>query len=120
MSTLTTNLLRLTAETLHQVDFGKATEAFQRLLKRAVLDCEDRPTMKKARKVTLEVQLTPEPEFEGNTVNCYTAKGVLVVKSSVPDYATNEIDFGIRNNGELVFNPDSPGNHRQMTMLDDE
>ena len=114
-------LQKLTIKTLPNVDFGKAALAFQRHLERAVQDCDDRPGVKKARKVSIQLSITPVPEVDGNTINCYAAKGVLTVTSKIPNHETQEIDFGVRANGDLVFNPESPGNHRQATMfVDDE
>lgn len=118
--TVVDKLQRLTLKTMEEVDYGKAMLAFQQALKRAVLDCIDRPGDKRARKITLQLNLTPVAEINGNTIDCESAKGTFQVRFKPPDYETTAVDFGVRNNGELVFNPNSPDNHRQETMFDGE
>ena len=114
------SLERLTVETLDKVDFGKAAMAFQRHLARAVHDCTDRPGDKRVRKITLQLNIHPVAEINGTQIDCDSIRGTLKVTSTIPDHETNVVDFGIDGNGNLLFNPDSPGNHRQKTMLDDE
>lgn len=120
MSATADKLQRLTLKAMDDLDYGKASEAFQQALKCAVRDCIDRPGDKRVRKVTLQMNLVPVPEINGNTIDCDTAKGVFTVRCKNPDLETGVVDFGVRNNGDLVFNPNSPSDHRQQTMLDDE
>ena len=112
-------LLRLSLQNISQLDSGLAMEMFQGNLRRAVKDCLDRPTDRRARKVTLQVNLTPVTEIRGNIVDCDGAKGVFLCKAKLPDFESREVDFGVQQSGELLFNPDSPQNHKQMTLLDD-
>ena len=110
----------LTLETLDKIDYGKGSMAFQCHLARAVHDCIDRPGDKRARKITIQLNLCPVAEINGTQIDCDSISGTVKVASKIPDHETNIIDFGIDGNGNLLFNPDSPGNHRQTTMLDDE
>jgi hypothetical protein len=110
-------LEKLTVDSLARIDFGSVAEAFKTHIERLVRDCMDRPGVKAARKVSLELKLTPISEVRGNTIDCDGAKGVFRIKSCIPDHETQAVDFGVRGDGSLVFNEDSPRDHRQSTML---
>lgn len=110
-------LEKLTVESLGKIDFGSIAEAFKAHIERLVRDCVDRPGVKAARKVALELKLTPVAEVRGNTIDCDGAKGVFRIKSAIPEHETQAIDFGVRQDGSLVFNEDSPRDHRQATLL---
>lgn len=109
-------------EELGSLDLGKAKTAFEKLVKTAVRDCEDRPADKRIRKVTLTMTLAPVPVINGTTIDCESIKSTLKTACRIPDYETQTYDFGIRSGGELVFNEDSPGNVKQATFpeLDEE
>lgn len=106
----------LSLTNLNLLDYGKCNAAFQRLLKQAVQDCDDRPALKKKRKITLTLELEPVMSISGNTIDCESVKGSFQLKISLPNMQTDTIDFGIRNNGDLYFNPDAPENHNQHSM----
>lgn len=53
-------------DTLKELDGGKAWHAFQRHVRRAAMDCMDRPGDAKPRKVVLELELTPVTEDDGD------------------------------------------------------
>lgn len=110
-------LEKLTVDSLTRIDFGSVAEAFKSHIGRLVKDCVDRPGVKAVRKVTLELKLTSVAEVHGNTIDCVGAKGVFRIKSSIPEHETQAIDFGVRADGSLVFNEDSPRDHRQATLL---
>jgi hypothetical protein len=101
-------LKKLTVETLHELDFGSIGIAFQKHLARVVQDCIDRPGDKRARTVLLEMKVVPVVEIRGSTIE---------LKSKVPDHETQELDFAVRHDGSLVFNEESPRNHRQGVMF---
>lgn len=113
-------LQQLSLNTLNQVDYGKANIAFQRLIRQAVNDCIDRPGLKKARKVSLTLTINPVVTINGNTIDCDSVKGSFHLKTTLPNMETDPIDFGIRSNGDIVFNADAPDNHRQQTCLDED
>ena len=113
-------LMRLSLESIKQLDGGAAMETFQTAVQRAVKDCIDRPGDKRARKVILQLAITPVSTVTGNTIDCDGAKGLFQCKVKIPDWETREVDFGVQNSGDLIFNPDSPRDHKQMTLLDGE
>lgn len=110
----------LTSGTLAKLDGGRAGVALDSALRQAVKDCLDRPGDERARKVTMEFQVTPVMELIDNQVSCEGAKGVYKVRVKVPDRESGLLDFGVRNNGMLVFNENSPANHRQATFLGED
>lgn len=113
-------LMRFDLDTLKSLDGGIAPKMFLDAMRRAVKDCLERPGDKRARKVTLQMTLTPVPVINGNTIDCDGARGAFQCKVKIPDYETREVDFGVQNSGDLIFNPDSPRDHRQTTLLDDQ
>ena len=112
------SLQRLSLATMGDLDGGLAMATFQDAVKRAVRDCMERPGDKRARKVILQMALTPVPVITGNTIDCDGAKGAFQCRVKIPDWETREVDFGVQNSGDLLFNPDSPRDHKQMTLLD--
>lgn len=107
----------LTLGSLKHLDFGKADEAFKLHLKRATLDCLDRPADDKARTVTLQVELKPILEPGGD---CVELNAQMQVTSKMPTHKTKVYSVGPRKNGSLVFNEDSPSNINQTTFLEGE
>jgi len=53
-------------------------------------------------------------------VECDGVNGKFLCKSAIPDYETREINFGVLKDGNLIFNPDSPRDHKQMTLIDED
>ena len=64
--------------------------------------------------------ITPVATIVGNTIDCDGVDGSFQCKTMLPNYETRSVNFGIKNSGDLVFNPDSPENHKQSTMFDEE
>lgn len=110
-------LLKL--ETLSELAHGKVGVAFDREIKRMVRDCIDRPSDDRARTITLTMTLTPTAVVDGQSVTCEGAKAIAKVKSKVPDYETQEIDLGVRENGGAVFSPTCPENHMQQELFEE-
>lgn len=110
----------LTLDTIKDLDLGRVGVGFSRLLEQAVRDCLDRPADERARKLILQISLKPKPEIVGQTVSCEGAAGVAQLRLKLPDYESQEVDFGVKQNGRLVFNENSPRDHRQATMFDGE
>jgi hypothetical protein len=114
------SLPKLNLATMPTVDGGVTAEMFQANVRKAVKDCIDRPADKRPRIVTLQMKIVPVMVVNGNVIDCDGAKGTFNCKTKIPDYETRELDFGVQNSGDLYFNPDSPNDHRQMTLLDGE
>ncbi|MEW4569335.1 hypothetical protein AB1L88_15830 [Tautonia sp. JC769] len=110
-------LHQLSLETLHTLDLGKVNEAFKTQLARVVQDCLDRPGEQKARKVTLEVTVTPILDPDGD---CTDARVQMQVVASTPKLRTREYSMGIRRGGGLVFNEDDPADITRPTMFEDQ
>jgi hypothetical protein len=110
-------IVQLTLDSLNRLDFGKANETFQRHLARAAVDCMDRPTDSKPRKVLLQIDLVPVMEQDGD---CTEVAAQIQVVSKVPAHRTKVYSLGLRRNGALVFNEDSPTNIDQTTIFDSE
>lgn len=111
-------MLRLTLDAMRELDGGRAMETFQDAVRVAVKDCIDRPGDKRPRKVVLQLTLKPVPVIEGNTIDCDGANGAFQCKTMLPQYETREVNFGVQQSGDLIFNPDSPTDHKQATLLD--
>lgn len=111
-------ICRLGADTLDRLDRGAAGVAFNKAIEQAVVDCLDRPGDDRARTVTLQLVLKPVKEVHDNTISCEGARGVYKVRCKRPDYESQELDFGVRTNGMLVFSENSPANHKQPTFFD--
>lgn len=107
-------MLEFSLENLSEIDGGKAALAFQEHVRRATLDCMDRPGDVKKRTVTFKVEITPLMQDDGD---CTEVVMRLHAASSVPPHQTRLLSLGIRRNGSLVFNPDSPNDVNQATLL---
>jgi hypothetical protein len=108
-------LLKL--KSLGNLAHGKVGVAFDRELQRMGRDCIDRPSDDRVRTVTLSVSIKPTAVVDGQITTCEGAKAVAKVKSKMPDYETQEIDLGIRENGSTVFAPACPEDHRQGELF---
>jgi hypothetical protein len=100
-------------ESLKNLDMGKASEAFQHHVRRAALDCLDRPLDGKPRKVVLEIAMVPDPEQDGA---CDKVKLQIRASSALPKHQTKVYSLGARVNGQLVFNEDALDNVDQGTL----
>ena len=111
-------LLRLTLQSLKDLDMGSIDVAFRTHLERVVKDCFDRPGDKRSRKVVIELIASPIPvPVIQNIIDCDGVSATIKVKSVLPDYESRTLDFGVRSDGSLVFREDSPTDHRQGTLL---
>ena len=71
---------------------GKLPEKFDKELAELVEDCEQRPAIKKARKLILEVQLKPKLD-NGEVEGVYTE---FRIRSTRPERTTGQISMQIR------------------------
>ena len=113
-------IFRLSTDTLAQLDHGRAAAALNTAIRQAVQDCLNRPGEDRARKVTMELDIKPVSDVIQNEITCEGATGMYKVRVRVPDWESSRLDFGVRQNGDLVFSENSPGNHLQTTIFDDE
>ena len=111
-------LLRLTLQSLKDLDMGSIDVAFRTHLERVVKDCLDRPGDKRSRKVVIELIAVPIPvPVIQNIIDCDGVSATIKVKSMLPDYESRTLDFGVRSDGSLVFREHSPTDHRQGILL---
>lgn len=110
-------LKQLELESLDYLD-SAVSEAFRKHLKRAADDCYDRPADPKGRKVTLEV--TIEPVFDQETRACTEVRVQAQVFSAIPKHRSRVHSVRLQPNGALLFNPDSPDDVNQATLMDED
>ena len=96
---------------------GAVDERFIRLFRLAVQDCDDRPGETKARKITLQVELTPVPQGHGHAPHVEISAGL---KSAIPDYRSAPTEAKVMHGGDAVFNDLAPDNPDQRTFDEPE
>lgn len=103
--------------TLIELDGGRVPEAWNQAVQRCAADCEDRPALKKARKVTLELELIPVFSQDGHVLDSIDAS--FKVKDSAPLRETKKYNLALRKKAgkhQLVFNDMSDDNIHQRTI----
>ena len=113
------SLVQLNLETIKQFDEGRVWVAFGQDLKRAVLDCIDRPTDKRVRTVTVEVELVPIANDGGG--GCMIANDADVkmkCKLKLPHRQTISRPMRMNRSGQLIFSDLTPENPDQ-THIDE-
>ena len=108
-------LKQLRLDTLKDLDDGRVSVAVDAALKQASLDCQDRPGNKSARKVTLELALTPVVGQDGD---CEDIDVVPTIKRTMPAMGGKAYRMGGQRNGLLVFSLNNPEDHNQTTVFD--
>lgn len=98
---------------LVDIDGGRINEALNQAIKRAAMDCEDRPADDRARKVNLQIELTPMMDDHGM---CDSVKMAMQIKETIPTRKSRVYDLGLRRGGMLVYQPDALDNHAQDTF----
>lgn len=74
----------LSLTTIGLLTGGAVAAQFDDDLKRAVKDCEDRPTDKRARVVALIVKLNPEVDMKSGKVHCEDVAVEMQIKTGLP------------------------------------
>ena len=104
--------------TLMELDNARVVEAWNQAVQRCASDCEDRPALKKPRKVTLELELIPVFEQDGAVLDSINAS--FKVKDSAPQREGKTYSLGVRRTRDkrhqLVFNDLSDENVNQRTI----
>lgn len=115
------NLVELDLGTLQQLQGGAVFQQVQKLIAAAVADCENRPAEERARKVSIQLEIMPVSRFE--EIDEQHTKRVLdgvklrlQMDVKCPTRKTIEFDCGVGSNHALLFNPESPHNHRQAGL----
>lgn len=102
---------------LAAMDDGRIAVAFDQAIRRAAVDCDDRPGDDRARKVLLEIEFTPTCDESGL---CESVQSQIQIKDTLPSRKSRKFDLGIRKGGMFVFSPASLANHRQGSLPLDE
>jgi hypothetical protein len=108
-------LLNLSLESINDLDDGRVSVAFTQELKRAVLDCMDRPGDKTARTIALEVKIMPVAADDGS---CEGANGEFQIKAKLPTRKSKTYSFKTNTKGHLMFSSTSPESADQKTIFD--
>lgn len=103
----------LVLDTLHKLDDGRVSEAWRQAVRRAVTDCEDRPGVGDARKITLTLELVPVCDEQKDLLSIH---GSFQVADTLPKRKSRVYDFAPRNDGKLAFNDMSDDNAAQSTL----
>lgn len=106
--------VQLSLQTIQDYDPAIAA-TFNKLLKIAAMDCDDRPADDKAREVTLKVVMTPI--FDANTRDCDGIEVDFQCGGKSPAHRSRPYPLNLRKNGVMVGNPDSPENPNQSTFM---
>lgn len=117
-------LYKFDFSSIEQLGYGGAFRQFQALMRAVSEDCKNRPGDDRARSVTVKFSMTPKSHAEQDPLDERKYETVfdgvdlqIVFDSKVPTRKTIEFDCGVDANGDLIFNPDSPLDHRQKTLL---
>lgn len=101
-------------EKLDQIDDGSVVKGINQALKAAFLDCEERPELKKPRKISLEIGVTPvmeKGEFR-------YAKVAMTIKSTVPAKGIEVTMRPSSKDAALEFQPSCPDNPDQKPLFE--
>lgn len=109
----------LTLENLQQLDGGRICEAFNQAIKRAAVDCIDRPGETKERKVNLQIGIKPIMEDDGDAT---TVKYAFEVKDTIPTRKSKVYEASLQRNGTLIFNDmsDDAADQTTFSSFDEE
>lgn len=100
-------------EALARLDGGRLRVGLDQALKRATADCEDRPGLKKPRRITLEIEITPVMEGGG------TLDSVVLdfsIKERVPARSSKAYSMRAGHDGALLYNELAPEDVDQGTI----
>lgn len=97
---------------LEAIDEGRIREAWEQALRRVRLDCADRPGVKRPRKVTLTMSMTPVSSADGSldTVDVQFHIDEALPKRVSHSYNMKSVEGG------LLFNEMSRDDVRQRTL----
>jgi hypothetical protein len=94
----------------------KVPALIQKLMQQIAVDLWNRPTEKKARKLTIELAFIPVPETSNGIVSCDHARVIFKAKPSLPQYSTIDFPVDVTKAG-IRFNAECPDNLDQHTMF---
>lgn len=104
--------MKLGYKSIGDMENGKIGVAFDNELKRVVADLNDRPGLKKPRKVMIQITFLPV----GDQGVVDSVNFGVQIKSNVPEKKSKVYSAGLNGVDTLVVNEDSPDNWRQGTL----
>lgn len=110
-------LIEFGTKALSVIDGGRLQSAVDKSIARCVEDCKDRPNLDTARKVAIEIIITPYADETGDVVSMNLD---YQVKPTLPPMKREGLSLGVQKNGRLVFNEHSPRAVDQTTVFDNE
>lgn len=114
--------LKLSFETLGDLDKGRLGKVLEKHIKTVKQDCYNRPcdaSGKPAdREILIKLKITPRLERgDLGEVNLAGVTCETEIASKIPKHVSNPVKMNVSNDG-LFFNPDDNTNPDQMSLLD--
>jgi hypothetical protein len=114
-------LLDFDLRTLEKLGNGNAVRQFEALLTQCLTDIDNRQGDKRARKLKLQIEVFPKTHMEddehGKPVRVLDGVGLrITMDAKLPTRQTIDYDCAL-DEGRLLFNPWSPTNWRQQSLL---
>jgi hypothetical protein len=105
---------QFTLSSIRDIDRGKIELAINHALKQCVLDIEDRPGDKAKRKVTIQIEMTPQ--LDKNLAVLDTVAVQFRVATAIPVRQSSIYPMLPSDDGVVMFQPDSMFDPRQSTF----
>jgi len=102
-------------DTLKDLDDGRVHAAVNAALKMLALDCQDRPGNTAARKMSLEIRITPVVGQDGD---CEDFDVMPFIKTSLPAMGGKAYRMAGNRAGMLLFSANNPEDHNQISVFD--
>ena len=106
-------VLEFSAQSLATIDGGRIAAAINQELKKAALDCDDRPGEKRARKINVALEMVPVLDEKGLADS---VKVRATIKATHPDRRSRVFDMSLRKGGKLAYDEESLENVDQQTL----
>lgn len=106
-------LTKFDLKSLAEMDDGRIAVAFEQAMRRAAIDCEDRPADDRPRKLCLELEFKPVLDPAGY---CESVVCQAQIKDTLPSRKSRKYDLGLRKGGMFVYQPMALDNHSQEPL----
>lgn len=106
-------LQELKLASLADFEDGRVAAVFDRHLRAAIADCEDRPSDKKPRLVTLTLAVLPVTLQDGSLVDVAIEARAA---GKIPPHRSRTVACSVKHGGRVLFNGLSPDDPHQRTI----
>lgn len=106
-------LRELNLDGVAHIGGGTVDVAFSKHMKRAIVDCDDRPGDKNARTITLVVSVRPVMQQDGAVMDVNVE---CSVSSSIPKHVSKTVECRVKADGRALFNDMNESDVEQMTL----